>query len=353
MQEEHYWSEQDGWQASAQKARFRLVASSLERFVCDGRNLFYERDPGGGWQLVENESELAGFERGLYWESWPVLIAGERYRAFNGLRVVDQEIAVALEGLVVRDREGRRLVEPQEAGSLFLLSEEDAHRFAERAVRELGGRIARGSAIPARAPQLLTELEQALAELERIRRSDERALADVRSGIVLAGLEFDAQTERWLVLVRDARELARELRLVLAELLALAASKTQRLEAAALVARARAATTRIDALNENRERDGVELAIAGAREQRLAPPPADLRLPAFREIGRVAASRGYPVVPTDDGCRIRLGNGWLVLGGDDGFAIELDNRDGVEARCSDRSEPATGAQVKTRPSLPD
>lgn len=122
-----------------------------------------------GWELIEDRDTLSAQEKGLFFWASPAPRGSKQLVAFEGVCFVDRELlAGPLRGLSPLDDAGEPIADPLNCGCRFLLSADDARRFAA-AIQAAGGKIERGAATD--LDQLAVALEQREADLQRLAAS--------------------------------------------------------------------------------------------------------------------------------------------------------------------------------------
>lgn len=312
-----YLSPDGRWGSDPKGATLRLDSTVRPRAVAvQAQNVIYRPDGKGGWQPILDDQDLPPLQRGLIWEVWQTQRRGEIFHAFRGVRAVDDQTLMLLDGLLLRDATGDVIADPKAAGRLFLLSRDDTKQFLER-LRGVGGKVLRAELTPEAAERAAARAEQSAAELEALITHDRQTVTEARnsdfSGVPAFQRRHALITEQFAAVRAAFEDCERAAQVAAKPGLTVA----EQAAGEGVLGRAREALQAAGALLEEREMAESEIARWQAFSQGTGPDPH--RTPAarallFRELGRVLAADGMEVEATTEGVRVRTPVGWIALG---------------------------------------
>jgi hypothetical protein len=275
------------------------------------RNRLFSRNHQGGWDPAIDIDHLSSSQRGLIWFTWRSSVDGNPALAFRGVLAIDNHLQHLIEGLDVRDSEGRPCVGEQ-TGTSFVLGQDDAKVFISR-VRQLGGGVVKSEPVPEDVMRAADQAEALVANLERTSQEDDTVVARADSGDLTVIPEFEQRAAVYADARSSVTELARTCREATAGLIAQGRTITEQATASGLLDRCVAAQAQVGALCEQRAANEQHLAllIHGGRKPKAS---AGSRALLYREIARLAVDAGRETRTAPGGLLIRLPEGdWLSL----------------------------------------
>lgn len=305
-----------GWTDSPDGAVIRIESQVRWEAHARPEVAIYRKDADNSWSVVlDDDVDIRGVDRGLYWQSWKTSLQGRRFLAFRGLRPIDDALASLLDGLAPHSFDGDKLTSPLDCGYLFLLSDHDAREFSRRVIRDQGGKIELVSPTAGRAEQLLRRLRRLLSEIEEMREIDAETVARCRENDFSTVAAFQERTALLRARFQQVIDIAAEVEREVAPLRTQERGEEERVSAEQAVREARRFRLASQAEREARDEDASEVAFLQAVAQGTARREAPrLRRSAAIEVGLAAQRAGHAVEETADGVRIQIGSKTLIVG---------------------------------------